>query len=321
MKISLYLTLSLLAIAAVVAALAVGRYHVTLDDMPRDLHVILILRLPRVLLALMVGAALAASGTVYQSLFRNPLVSPDILGISSGACLGAALAILSPVNHPLFVSFNAFLFGTLAVFVSYRMAMLGNGHPVMMLVMSGIVVSSFCSALLSLVKYMADPYQKLPRIVFWIMGGLNEATLADVSLAAPVVITGLIVIFLLRRNLNVISLGEEEASSLGIPVRTMRIVFIACSTAIVGATISITGVVAWVGLIVPHLSRILVGPNHANSVPFSMLLGAIFLVVIDTLARTMSTQEIPIGILTSLLGAPFFAYLLLWKKDKGWGQW
>ncbi len=321
MKFSLYFSIVLLTIVATLGSLAIGRYTLVWDDLPRNLHVILVLRLPRILLALMVGAALAASGTVYQSLFRNPLVSPDILGISSGACLGAAIAILSPINHPLFVSLCAFSFGTLAVFVSYQMATLGNGHPVMMLVMSGIVVSSFFSALLSFVKYVADPFQKLPRIIFWIMGGLSDATLEDVYLAAPLVVSGLLVMLALRRNLNVISLGDEEATALGVPVRTMRIIFIGCSTAIVGATISITGVIAWVGLIVPHLSRILVGPNHTHSLPFSMLLGAVFLVIIDTLARTISTQEIPIGILTSLLGAPFFAYLLLWKRDKGWGQW
>jgi iron complex transport system permease protein len=316
-----YVMFILLVLLISLGALAVGRYSLSWDNPASDFRIILLMRVPRVLVALMVGASLAASGTVYQSLFRNPLVSPDILGISAGACLGAALAILSPFQNPLVVPLCAFTFGSLAVFLSYQLASLSYGHPVMMLVMSGIVVSSFFSALLSLLKYLADPYQKLPRIVFWIMGGLNEVTLQDVYLCAPLVILGLAVIFALRRNLNVISLGDEEAASLGVPVRRLRLVFIACSTAVVGATISITGVIAWVGLIVPHLSRILVGADHRHSIPCAMLIGGPFLVVIDTLARTLTSQEIPIGILTSLIGAPFFAYLLLWKRDRGWGHW
>ncbi|NUM34791.1 MAG: iron ABC transporter permease [Candidatus Brocadiae bacterium] len=322
---------------SIALSLTLGRYTVSLgnvfwdiqrylqgnlafQDLSPDSHVILI-RIPRILMAILVGASLSASGMVYQCLFRNPLVSPDILGISPGACLGAAIAILFSYRHPFMIQSCAFFFGILAVFFTYRLALFSGGHTVIMLVMSGIVVSSFCTALLSLIKYTADPYSQLPAIVFWMMGGLHQVGWKELTFALPLVSLGLGMIYLLRRNLNLLSLGDEEARSLGMNVALMRLIFIVFSTVVVGATISITGVVGWIGLVIPHISRITITSDHTVSLPWAMGIGACFLLLIDTLARTITPQEIPIGIITALIGAPFFAYLLIFRKERGWGKW
>ena len=318
-------------------ALNLGRYPVTwenvlvdiqkylqgdllLQNFSPDTHVMLV-RIPRIFMAILVGAALSASGMVYQCLFRNALVSPDILGISSGACLGAAIAILSSFRHPFLIQGSAFCFGIMAVLLTYRLSILSGGHTVIMLVMSGIIVSSFCSALLSILKYTADPYSQLPAIVFWIMGGLHQVGWKELGFSFPLVFSGLATIYILRRNLNILSLGDEEATSLGINVPLMRLIFIIASTVVVGATIAITGVVGWVGLVMPHISRIIITSDHTVSLPWCMGIGGCFLLIIDTLARSLTPQEIPIGIITALIGAPFFAYLLLFTKEKGWGKW
>jgi len=321
-----------LVIVLMILALSMGRFSVNWEKIIAELlsdsqervstdYMVLWLRLPRILMALFVGAALASSGMVYQCLFRNPLVSPDILGISSGACLGVAIAIIASIQNPFFIQILAFVFGTSAVVLSYCMAAISRGHSVIMLVMAGIVVSSFYGALLSLLKYLADPYQQLPSIVFWIMGSLSQAGWQELGYVLPFITVGLIVLFLFRSTLNVISLGDEEAQSLGINVARTRAILICLSTMVVGATISVTGIIGWVGLVVPHISRILVGANHQKSLPHTMFLGAAFVLIMDTIARTLTTQEIPLGVITALIGAPFFAYLLLWKQEKGWGKW
>ena len=325
----------LLLLSITIISLFYGRYSIDISKIYQDFilllqnklislsidtNVLLTIRMPRILLALMAGAALASSGMVYQCLFRNPIVSSDILGVSSGACLGAAFAILYAQNSILILQISAFTLGTVAVFISYQLAMISRGNQIMTLVMSGIVVSAFFKALLSILKYSADPYNQLPAIVFWMMGGLDKVIWQDLYFVGPVVITGLIIIFLLRNKLNILSLGDDEAISLGVNVKVMRLILITCSSIIVGSTIAITGIIGWVGLIIPHISRMLVGADHKLALPYSMLIGACFVTVIDTLARTIASREIPIGIISALVGAPFFAYLLLFKQDKGWSK-
>ncbi|HNZ67430.1 MAG TPA: iron ABC transporter permease [Planctomycetota bacterium] len=281
---------------------------------------ILFYRIPRIGMAMLVGAGLASSGMVYQCLFRNPLVSPDILGISSGACLGAAIAILCNVKNPWMLQLTSFSFGIFAVFLTYRLATYSQGHSTILLVMAGIVISSLCNALLSLLKYLADPFQELPAIIFWIMGGFHQIGFQELFICTPTILLGLLILYLFRHQLNLLSLGDKEAQSLGLNVRTFHLLFICTGTCIVGATISMTGTIGWIGLVIPHITRLLFGTDHTTSLPMTMLLGGIFMVSIDTLTRTMSSQEIPIGILTSLIGAPFFAYLLVLQPEKGWKQ-
>ena len=322
---------------SVLLAMWIGRYPICLNKIWQDISgmilsknvygtistdlQVVLLRIPRICMAIMVGASLSASGMVYQCLFRNPLVSPDILGVSSGACLGAALAIVFSCHHPFVLQSFAFLFGIIAVLLTYWLASVSKNRTIITLVMSGIVVSSFCGALLSLLKYTADPYRQLPEIVFWIMGGLYQVSWQDIYMTFPFVGAGLLIIFVLRRNLNILSLGDEEAQNLGINVSLIRIIFITVSTVVVGVTICVTGIIGWVGLVIPHITRILFGINHTHSLPYAMLIGGCFVLWMDTLARSITSQEIPIGIITALVGAPFFAYLLLFKQNRGWGKW
>lgn len=313
-------------------ALATGRYPVNWAQIIQDIQnyvckndvqfsddwLILGLRLPRILMALLAGAALSGSGMVYQCLFRNPLVSPDILGISSGACLGAAIGMIL-LPHPINVQWLAFSFGIFAVILTQLLASLNKGNSVLMLVMSGIVISSFCNALLSLLKYLADPYQQLPGIVFWIMGSLHQVGWQEFLFSLPYTLIGLFVLFILRGRLNAISLGTEEAQNLGINVPRYRQLLIIFSTLAVGSTIAITGIIGWIGLVVPHISRMITGADHRYALPHCMMLGGSLVLIIDTIARSLTTQEIPIGIVTALIGAPIFAYLLI-IRPTGWGK-
>ena len=275
-------------------------------------------RLPRTILAIGVGAALGSSGAVFQGLFQNPLVSPDILGVSSGAGFGAAIAIMFLGGGTLSIQFMAFLFGIAGVFIAYNIAQRSPEHTIVVLVLAGVVVSAVFTAGLSFLKYIADPYEELPSIVFWTMGSLHAVNWRDVLYSLPLVATGILLFSMLGWRLNVMTLGDEEALSLGVDVGKMRLFFITVSTLIVASSISACGTIAWVGLVIPHIGRYLVGSDHKVLVPFSALLGGTLLLVIDTLARTISAAEIPISILTSLIGAPFLAYLLLRKKAGVW---
>jgi iron complex transport system permease protein len=274
-------------------------------------------RLPRVLAAVLVGAATAAAGAAYQSLFRNPLVSPDILGVSTGAGLGAVLGIFLslPVAG---IQLAAFVTGLATVGLVYAIASLVHGRePVLVLVLAGVVVGSLAGAAISLLKILADPYDQLPAIVFWLLGSLSAIRKGEVWTAAPLVLIGLAPLVLLRWRINVLSLGDEEARALGVEAGRLRLVVIAAATLMTASVVAISGVIGWVGLVIPHIARMLVGPSFDRLLPTAMLLGASYLLLVDTLARTLGRVEVPIGILTAVIGAPFFLWLLARGRD-GW---
>jgi len=272
-------------------------------------------RLPRVFMAVMVGAALSVSGAVFQGLFRNPLVSPGILGVSSGASFGAALAILMLGGSEWSIEASAFLWGLIAVILAYQIGR-RSGNSVTSLVLAGVIVSALFTAGVSFLKYKADPFQHLPAIVFWTMGSFNSVVWANAIKAFVLILLGLVGIYVLRWWLNPMALGDEDAMTLGIDVPRARVIYILIATLIVAASISSCGNIGWVGLVVPHMARIIVGSDHDVLIPFSALLGGIFMLVMDTLARILPGGEIPVGILTSLIGAPFFAYLLVKNEKK-----
>ncbi|MDN3519526.1 iron ABC transporter permease [Aquisalimonas lutea] len=300
---------------AILYAAATGTEH----GLPATLEtVVMDVRLPRIGAALVVGAALAAAGATYQGIFRNPLVSPDILGVSSGAAFGAALAIFLALPF-LFVQGLAFVFGLVAVSAVYLIATLVRGahNPLLVLVLAGVVVGSLLSAAVSMLKYLADPYDQLPAIEYWLLGSLSAARAGDVlGILVPVAL-GLIPLVLVRWRINLLSLDEEEARALGVNTGRLRVVVIAAATLITASAISIAGTVGWVGLIIPHLARMLVGPNYIRLLPASILVGAGYLLAVDTVARNAAAIELPLGTLNAFLGAPFFLYLLA-RARRSW---
>lgn len=326
--------LMLLPIVAFIISFTVGRYSISIPTLfdifysklfglkinyPDTLLTVLFkVRIPRIIVAMMIGAALSVSGATYQGLFKNPMVSPDILGASAGAGFGAAIAILFSFNL-VEVQICSFIFGLMAVMLTYLISSMisSEDNGVLSLVLTGMVIATLCSSFISLIKYVGDPYNKLPEITFWLMGGLSSITTKNVLFMIIPMVFGLLPIILLRWNLNVLSLGEEEASSLGINTSKLRIILILCSTLITAASVSIGGMIGWVGLIIPHLTRMLVGPNYKILLPASVLVGSAYLLLVDDIARSLFSMEIPLGILTSLIGAPFFIYLLL-KGRRGW---
>jgi len=276
--------------------------------------VIFQIRLPRALLAMCVGAGLSISGAAYQGMFVNPLVSPDILGVSAAAGFGAALAILLCGNLAA-IQVSAFAFGILGVILTYLISRVYKTTPILMLVLSGVVVSAFFGALISVTKFVADPYQKLPAITFWLMGSLATASLKDVLMVLPSFLLGTVGLMLVRWRINVLSMGDEEARSLGVNTERLKAIIIVCATLLTAAAVCASGIIGWVGLIIPHIGRMLVGPDHKWLLPASVALGAAYLLFMDDLARTVTSAEIPLGILTAIIGAPFFAYLL--RRSKG----
>lgn len=268
------------------------------------------IRLPRIAAALILGAALAAAGSVYQQIFRNPLVSPDILGVSSGAGLGAVLGIF--LSLPVLgIQALAFVGGLGAVgLVMLIAAAVRRQDTVLVLVLSGIVIGALAGSATSLLKVLADPYDQLPAITFWLLGSLSSVTTSDVASAAPIAAVALVPLILLRWKVDILAMGEEEARALGLPTTLVRGLLILSATLMTAAVVAFAGVVGWVGLIVPHFARMLVGPRFATLLPTALLIGAGFMLAVDTLARTVATTEIPLGILTSLIGAPVFVVLL-----------
>ena len=274
-------------------------------------------RLPRVFAAVLVGASIAAAGAAYQTLFRNPLVSPDILGVSTGAGLGAVLGIFLalPVAG---IQLLAFVVGLATVGLVYAIAAMVRGRePILVLVLAGVVVGSLAGAVISLLKILADPYDQLPAIVFWLLGSLSAIRKGEVWTAAPLVLLGLVPLVLLRWRINVLSLGDEEAKALGVEAGRLRFFVIAAATLMTASVVAISGVIGWVGLVIPHIARMIVGPSFDRLLPTAMLLGASYLLCVDTLARTMARIEVPIGILTAVVGAPFFLWLLA-RGREGW---
>src|SRR5262245_48905886 len=275
------------------------------------------IRLPRVLGGVLVGAALAASGAAYQGMFRNPLVSPDILGVSAGAGLGAALGIFFSLPVAA-IQALAFIGGLLAVGAVYLIGGAIRRHdPILVLVLTGIAVGALLGAAISLVKVLADPYDQLPAITYWLLGSLTGVTQHDILGTVPAVLIGLVPLYLLRWRMNLLSLGEDEARALGVSTGRLRLLFIAAATLMTSATVSIAGIVGWIGLLIPHVARILVGPDFARLLPAALMLGAGFLVAVDALARTAASIEVPLGILTAVIGAPFFLWLLAAAR-RGW---
>jgi iron complex transport system permease protein len=317
----------------VAVAFAVGRFPVTpaelltvlwakLSGTPHTLPptietVVFRVRGPRVLAAMAVGATLAASGSAYQGLFRNPLVSPDLLGVSSGAALGAVLGIYFSLGVAAIQAF-AFAGGLVAVAVVYALgASLRRHDPTLVLVLAGVVIGTLLGSCVALIKYLADPYNQLPAITFWLLGSLAGVTLSDVLAVLPAVGLGLVPLVLLRWRLNLMTLGEDEARALGVDTRRLRTVVVAAATLMTAAVVSISGVIGWIGLLVPHLARLLVGPDFGRLLPAALLLGAGYLLGVDTLARTLARIEIPLGVLTAFLGTPLFIWLLAAGR-RGW---
>jgi iron complex transport system permease protein len=313
-------------IAGLLLAFTIGRYPVSLAELghvlfakisghrpdvsPAVESVILQVRGPRVLAAALVGAALAVAGTAFQGLFRNPLVSPDILGASSGAALGAVVGIFLSLGVLAIQGF-AFVGGLLAVAAVYVIGSAVRARdPILVLVLTGVVVGALLGAGVGLVKYLADPYNQLPAMTFWLLGSLAAANASDLlPLFGPVAI-GTAVLIALRWRMNVMSLPEEEARSLGVATGPLRVAIVAAATLTTSASVATAGIIGWVGLVVPHLSRSLVGPDFARLLPTAAILGGGYLLLIDTLARTAAEVEIPLGILTAVIGTPFFIWLL-----------
>ena len=314
------------------ASFLVGRYPVSLAAVLHELaaammrqpppesaiihSVVMDVRLPRIAVAALVGAGLSLSGACYQGVFRNPLVSPFVLGVSAGAGFGAALAILF-LPQPGAVPTLAFVFGLLAVGLCFLMARSYRAAPTLVLILSGIVVGALFTALLSLLKYLADPDSKLPLIEFWLLGSLSSVTNRDALLLLGLFVPCGGVLWVLRWRLNLLAMGDDEARSLGMRAGQLRAVVILASTLIAASTVAVAGIIGWVGLVVPHAARILVGADFRRVLPASAAIGACYLMLVDDLARTITQAELPIGVLTALVGAPVFA-LLLRRTRLGW---
>jgi iron complex transport system permease protein len=327
--------LLLLLLFAVIVSLTLGKYPLSLGEIFNFLaascgfgsmdgqkselfkNIIVDIRLPRILAAVLIGAALSVSGVAFQSMFINPLVSPSLLGVLSGASFGAALGMILS-NNWFAVQSSSFLFGFLAVLLSVGIARLYRGDRLLMLILGGIISGALFTALLSIVKYVADPYNQLPAIVYWLMGGLSMADSRTVLFTSIPIGLGVLIIVILSPYLNILSMGDDEAKSLGVNVNAIRMALIFFATLISALTVVIGGMIGWVGLIIPHVARMLAGPDNRLLLPVSALIGALYLVGVDDVSRLLFNVEIPLGIVTSLVGIPFFA-LVLKNARKGWG--
>ena len=310
-------------------ALCAGRYSIRVTEVVRILAssvfdvtqtwddkaygVIFTLRRPRTIGAVLVGAALSLAGAAYQGVFKNPLVSPDLLGVSSGACVGAAIAILLGMNS-LGVQTLAFAVGIGAVTLTMLIPRLFRSSSMMMLVLSGVIVRGMMDSVVGIIKYIADPETQLADITYWTLGSLVKVLSSDLFAIAPVIAAGCLMVLLLSWRINILSLGEQEARALGVHVGFVRGVVIICSTLLTASAVCVCGTIGWVGLVIPHLSRITVGQDNTKSIPVSLLMGAIFMVAIDTLARVLTSLELPLSILTGIIGAPFYFMVLAGQR-------
>ena len=316
-----------------VISFSVGRYPVSVSELLRLLWfkisgtpsglpetvetVVFRVRGPRVLASMLVGGALAVSGAVYQGLFRNPLVSPDILGVSSGAALGAVLGIYFSLGV-FGIQALAFAFGLGAVAAVYLIGTLLRHHDaILTLVLAGVVIGTLLGSVVGLIKYLADPYNQLPAITFWLLGSLTGINAADLWAILPAMAIGIVPLYLLRWRINVMTLGDEEARALGVDAPRIRLVVVTAATLMTAAAVSVSGIIGWIGLLIPHFARMLVGPDFARLLPAAMLFGAGYLLGVDTLARTVSRVEVPLGVLTAFIGTPFFIWVLA-VSHKAW---
>ncbi|WP_455090132.1 FecCD family ABC transporter permease [Peptoanaerobacter stomatis] len=325
--------LILLLIVFAISSMLIGRYSLSAQDSFKILmskigisninktwtdlqeSVITTIRMPRVLTAIFVGAGLSVAGASFQGIFHNPLVSPDILGVSASAGFGAALGIIISSQTSSLVSILAFTFGIVGVGSAYFLSKVHKTTPTVMMVLSGVVVSSLANAGISILKYFADPLEQLPAITFWLMGSLDSVRLKEALIAIPVISICLTILFLLGFRIDLLSMGENEAKSLGVRPERLKALVIITSTLISAISVYICGTIGWIGLIIPHVSRMLVGPSYRKLLPTAALLGGMFLLFIDDLVRTISESSLPLSIVISLVGAPFFAALL--RKTKG----
>lgn len=314
-----------LPFAVAMICLGIGRYYINIPDTLRVLlsplngtaaemdatqvSILFNVRLPRVILAMFIGAGLAVSGAAFQGLFTNPLATPDTLGVASGASFGAALALMLGMNL-ITVQLCALFFGICAIALTHFISQQREKSSIVMVVLSGMVVSSLFQALVSLVKFAADPQDVLPSITYWLMGSLTGVSYTRLALGLPFITAGTLVIFFLRWRLNIMALSTDEARSLGVNVKLVRIMIMLASTFVTASCVSMCGQVGWVGLLVPHIARMMYGSNNKVVIPVSISLGAMFMIIIDTLARSATAAEIPVSILTAIIGAPFFIALL-----------
>lgn len=320
--------LLLLVLLAVLASLRLGAVDLSYSQIISALgqawhgnesqtwQIVVQIRLPRIIAALLAGAALAVSGAAYQSMFINPLVSPGLLGVLAGAGFGSALGML--FGRSIFLAqLGAFVFGSLAVLFALLLARLFKGNRLIMLLIGGIISSSFFTALISVLKYLADPQNELPAIVTLLLGGFSTVATPAILAIAPFILIGLLLIVFLSGYLNLLSMGEDEARALGVRVDLVRNILIVVTTLICSLTVALGGMISWVGLMIPHIARMLIGPDNRKLVPASALLGALYLLLVDDICRSASAGEIPIGIMTALIGVPFFV-LILWQTDRRW---
>ncbi len=277
--------------------------------------VVWLVRMPRILGAILVGGALSVAGATYQGLFRNPMVSPDILGASAGASVGACFMMLLNQGSAM-IQLGAFVMGIVAVSMSYFLskAVGKGGNTVLLLVLCGMTVNALFQAFVSIIKYMADTESQLPAMTYWLMGSLGKVSYRDLLFFCVTFVISIIPIMILRWRINVLTFGEDEAKAMGVNVSAIRLISIVCATLLTAAVVSIAGTIGWVGLMIPHLVRFMVGPNNKTLIPLSLLTGGVFMLVVDDICRSLLAYEIPLGVLTSLLGAPFFIFILYKRK-------
>ena len=314
-------------IFALIISFAIGRYSISPISLIKAIFgfsitaqektIIFNLRLPRIIIATFLGAGLSLSGLVYQGIFQNPMVSPDLLGSTSGAGFGAALAILLGLSY-LEITLVSFLFGILAVSFVLLISSRVRGNPTLTLVLSGMMVSSVFSALISFIKLIADPEEALPQITYFLMGSLSSVRKEDILPVVILIVIAIVPIVILRWSLNIMTQGEEEAKALGVNTKAIRLASIISATIVTATATSLCGMISYVGLVIPHLVRMITGCDYRKTVPASILLGSSFLLLVDTISRSIATVELPIGILTSLIGAPFFLYLIVREAKKLW---
>lgn len=323
------IVLIILPIITAVIALGIGRFFISPADILTSVGVkitggtglsdmaemtIWNVRMPRILLAVLVGAGLSAAGCAFQSLFANPLATPDTLGVASGASFGAALGMLLGLEM-VGVQMLALFMGILAVTLTW-LAGSGKGRGINTIVLSGIMIGSLFNALISLVKFVADEESQLPAITYWLMGGLNSAGYEALKMGMMPIILGIVILYLFRWRMNLLPLSDDEARASGVNIKTLRLITIICATGITASCVSMCGQVGWVGLLIPHMCRMKFGSNHLALIPASISLGAAFMIIVDTIARSMAATEIPVSILTAIIGAPFF--IILMRRSGGW---
>lgn len=322
--------LVIILIIIIITSFQLGRYPISTKDLLAILAskfypinhfwtdqteaILLNVRLPRIILACLVGCCLSAAGASYQGIFQNPMAAPDVLGASAGAAFGAALAILCYGNSQM-ITISAFCFGLLSVALVYSIGKRAKGKNILGLILSGIMVGSLFSAGTSYIKLVADINDQLPLITYWLIGSLAGAKMSQVKFVIIPMAVGLIVLFLLKWQLNVLTMGDDEARTMGVNARRIRLIVIVFATMITAASVSVSGIIGWVGLVIPHLARKVVGNNYKHLMPATMLLGAIFLLLVDDVSRNLLAVEIPLGILTAFIGAPFFIYLITRKEE------